>query len=107
MDLQKLVNVVLNCTLREFLEDYSEAGRILGWFVSPGHPTGTDLILDDPDYCFPEAWLTLGGRIDPNTGRWCWDGKGSPVDERSNSVLRLEAYLGTDADANAIAASQE
>lgn len=64
------------------------------WFVSVGHPAGCDLRTDEEEeegpLELPESWWDLNGTV--AGGRWEWDGKGKPVDFRSNTVQRLVAF---------------
>lgn len=63
------------------------------WFTSVGHPAGCDLIADEGanESPVPEAWADLAGTVEGN--KWEWDAKGKVVDERSNTVTRIVAFV--------------
>lgn len=72
------------------------------WFTSVYYPSGCDLIAEDGDegvslpgdVAYPgdaSAWWDLNGMVED--GRWTWDGIGSPLDFRANTVMRIVAYV--------------
>jgi hypothetical protein len=76
-------------TLRDFAYYHDHC---IVFYSSTARPMGEELPLSYPDVCPPEDWglYDLEGKV--SQGQWEWDGRGSPVDCRNNSLTRVTAY---------------
>jgi hypothetical protein len=85
----------MNATTTLTLNDYAnEREDVVLFWTSIGTPMGdyTPLGYPDIDFADRRGLLGLGGTIDDD-GDWLWDGEGNPTDDRSNTIMRLHAYI--------------
>lgn len=77
-------------TLSEYIETRDSV--ILFW-AGVGCPVGAYNLLGHPNFDFADrrGLLALSGTVD-RFDTWAWDGEGYPLDDRSNSITKIEAY---------------
>ena len=87
----------MTISLRDFHNDIKPVTNL--WICGVGHPAGItylhDVKSDDDSYCDVGAVIDdldiweLTGTVSQSC--WEWDGNGSPIDTRGNSILNIKA----------------